>query len=99
MTMKTYYKILGVFSLIAALSSCGKNLSSGEGDEVVIDPNNRYIQFDSGVTTRGNLVTAPYLEANFAVLGYQYPKEWAAAISMDEMRFSLPSVLNMPIGS
>ena len=92
MAMKIFYKILGIFSIVAALGSCSKNISSGDGDDMVIDSNSRYIQFDPGISTRGSLVTSQYLEADFAVIGYQYPKDWKTAISM-----ATPNVFDSPV--
>lgn len=37
------------------------------------------IQFNTGITTRGQLVTDDYLRANFAVYGYVYRNSWEAA--------------------
>ena len=37
------------------------------------------IQFNTGITTRGQLVTDDYLKAHFAVYGYVYRNSWEAA--------------------
>lgn len=80
--MKVYYKILGVIFFAVLLLGCNKNAISVENSEIDINTDRSYIRFDSGISTRGALFMKDYLDANFNVLGYQYPGTWEAASSM-----------------
>lgn len=80
--MKVYYKILGLIFFAVLLLGCTKNAISVENSEIDINTDRSYIRFDSGISTRGALFMKDYLDANFNVLGYQYPGTWEAEISM-----------------
>lgn len=80
--MKVYYKILGLTFFALLLLGCNKNAISVENGEIDINTDRSYIRFDSGISTRGALFLKDYLDANFNVLGYQYPGTWEAASSM-----------------
>lgn len=79
--MKVYYKILGFLFFALLLLGCNKNAISVENSEIDINTDRSYIRFDSGISTRGALFMKDYLDANFNVLGYQYPGTWEAASS------------------
>lgn len=67
-----------------ALAACSKdkfNLTSNETN-VPADTGKGYIHFDTGISTRGALVTDQYLQADFAVYGYYYASTWAASYMM-----------------
>lgn len=80
--MKVYYKILGLIFFAVLLLGCTKSAISDESGEIDINTDRNYIRFDSGISTRGALFMKDYLDANFNVLGYQYPGTWEAASSM-----------------
>lgn len=80
--MKTFSKLLYLFSFVAILLSCNKKSLSVEDGDISIELDKRYIQFNSAVPTRGSLITGEYLEDDFAVLGYQYRGNWQTASIM-----------------
>lgn len=80
--MKVYYKFLGLIFFALLLLGCTKSAISDESGEIDINTDRSYIRFDSGISTRGALFLKDYLDANFNVLGYQYPGTWEAASSM-----------------
>lgn len=80
--MKVYYKILGFLFFAVLLLGCTKSAISDESCEIDINTDRSYIRFDSGISTRGALFLKDYLDANFNVLGYQYPGSWEAESSM-----------------
>lgn len=80
--MKVYYKNLGLIFFAVLLLGCTKSAISDENGEIDINTDRSYIRFDSGISTRGALFMKDYLDANFNVLGYQYPGTWEAASSM-----------------
>lgn len=68
------------------------------------------IQFNTGITTRGQLVMDEYLQDNFAVYGYVYRSSWQAAQAMatpnvfisdadDKTSFIAPQVVNYDAGT
>lgn len=68
------------------------------------------IQFNTGITTRGQLVMDDYLKDNFAVYGYVYRSSWQAAQAMatpnvfisdadDKTSFIAPQVVNYDAGT
>lgn len=77
--MKIYNKILGLLLIAALACGCSKNSITGglDDNEVTIELDHSYIQFSSGIATKGTLIDG-YLNQNFAVLGYQYPGLWEA---------------------
>lgn len=78
--MKIFNKILGILFLATISLSCTKSIISGSESDVTVDlGEKRYILFDSGISTRGSLVTRDYLDSSFYVLGYQYPGSWEIA--------------------
>ena len=79
--MKGYYKYLGLIFFVVLLLGCTKSAISDESGEIDINTDRSYIRFDSGISTRGALFLKDYLDANFNVLGYQYPGTWEAASS------------------
>lgn len=80
--MKVYYKILGLIFFAVLLLGCTKSAISDESCEIDINTDRSYIRFDSGISTRGALFLKDYLDANFNVLGYQYPGIWESESSM-----------------
>ena len=83
--MKISKKILGLLFFAAVSFSCNKTLTPGVTDnDITIELDGKsYIQFSSGISTRGALKEGLYLDANFAVLGYQYRStDWGAASIM-----------------
>lgn len=79
--MKRYNKIMGMLSLIALSLSCNKTTIFENETDVNIDIDSRYILFDSGIQTRGELIQREYLDDSFDVLGYQYPGLWDIAVA------------------
>ncbi|MBQ9137030.1 MAG: hypothetical protein IJX65_00140 [Alistipes sp.] len=63
---------------VAAAVSCDKD-NQFTGGDIQLDPNKKYIHFESDVYTRGALVEGNVLEDNFNVLGYQYRGDWETA--------------------
>lgn len=68
------------------------------------------IQFNTGITTRGQLVQTNYLQDDFAVYGYVYRSSWQAAQAMatpnvfisnadDKESFIAPMVVNYDTGT
>lgn len=70
-----------MLSLIALSLSCNKTTIFENETDVNIDIDSRYILFDSGIQTRGELIQREYLDASFDVLGYQYPGLWDIAVA------------------
>jgi len=75
--MKIYNKIQGLLLIAALVCGCNKSsIPEGPDDnEITIELDKSYIQFNSGIETKGTLVDG-YLNSSFAVLGYQYPGQW-----------------------
>lgn len=83
--MRIYKEILGVILLAALFVSCNKCLIPDNTDkEIEIELNGKsYIQFSSGITTKGALFHGDYLDNDFNVLGYQYRSaDWGTASMM-----------------
>ena len=74
--MKKYSYIFTLLIAVLVCSCSNKDLyaPNGEGGEDVILPNPdaRYIYLDSGVKSRGNLVTGEKLQETFGAYGYKY---------------------------
>lgn len=77
--MKTVYKILS--SVLAVFVFCACDVSNVPETEidVPVDMPRSYIHFDTGISSRGSLVTGDVLQDNFSVLGYMYRGDWATA--------------------
>ena len=85
--MKIDNKILWLLFLTAIFIGCNKNtIIENLDNETAIELGKRYIQFSSGISTRATLVEPEnkYLDASFAVLGYQYKGQWTGEQSMAE---------------
>lgn len=80
--MKLSNKILWTISFVIMFVGCSKSTTDLGDNDISVDLNKRYIQFDSGIQTRGALKTDLFLEENFAVLGYQHRGRWEAASVM-----------------
>jgi hypothetical protein len=81
--------------------------NAGTGTEIDLENS---IQFNTGITTRGQLVMDDYLKADFAVYGYVYRSSWQAAVSMakpnvfisnadDKNSFVAPQIVNYDAGT
>lgn len=78
--MKIYNKILGLLFLASISVGCNKSsIPEDLEEEITIELDKRYIQFNSGISTRAALVEDLYLDADFAALGYQYRGDWGTA--------------------
>lgn len=93
--MKIYNKILGLLLIAALACGCSKNsvLELPNGNDITIELDHSYIQFGSGIETKGTLING-YLNNSFAVLGYQYPGLWTA-----EKVFAEPNVFKTLSGN
>lgn len=74
--MKIYNKFLAVLFAIALVGCSNKDIAPDTDIDIPLDPNQRYIQFDADVSTRGALIEGNLLLDDFSVLGYQYPGTW-----------------------
>lgn len=92
--MKIYNKILGLLFIAALACACNKSsIPEGPDDnEITVELDKSYIQFNSGIETKGTLVDG-YLNSSFAVLGYQYPGQWSG-----EKVFAEPNVFKKTTG-
>jgi hypothetical protein len=74
--------------MVVLADGCNKNsvLEVPNGNDITIELDHSYIQFGSGIETKGTLING-YLNNSFAVLGYQYPGMWTA-----EYVFAEPNV-------
>lgn len=89
--MKIFSRFFGLL-LVVAMVSCDNNVDMPTPDnevDIPLDPSKHYIHFDADVATRGALIEGDILSADFSVLGYQYPGEWAA-----EKVFAIPNVFD-----
>ncbi len=77
--MKIYRNIIGLLFIATVSVNCNKGSLSVGSNENSVDLDARYILFDSGISTRGELITRDYLDAHFSVLGYEYPGSWDIA--------------------
>ena len=80
--MKIFDKIFTLAFVAVTIVGCTDEPMHSPEIEIPLDPNKQYIHFDTGVSTRGNLVTDEILKDNFAVLGYMYRGEWNTVKSM-----------------
>ena len=62
--------------LVTLALSCNKTDVPETDNKITIETGKRYILFDAGISTKGSLITRQYLNADFAVLGYEYPSAW-----------------------
>ncbi len=83
--MKRLYNIFTIAILAMSLVACDKETITNTPDTPItgeeIDFENS-IQFNTGITTRGQLVMDDYLQDHFAVYGYVYRSSWQAAEAM-----------------
>lgn len=83
--MKRLYNIFTIAILAMSLVACDKESITNTPDTPIsgeeIDFENS-IQFNTGITTRGQLVMDDYLQDDFAVYGYVYRSSWQAAEAM-----------------
>lgn len=77
--MKTVYKILSSVLAVFVFCACDVSNVSNTEIDVPIDMPKSYIHFDTGISSRGSLVTGNVLQANFYVLGYMYRGDWNTA--------------------
>lgn len=103
--MKRLYNIFTIAILAMSLVACDKESISNTSDTPIsgeeIDFENS-IQFNTGITTRGQLVMDDYLKDHFAVYGYVYRSTWQAAEAMakpnvfinDKTSFIAPQVVS-----
>lgn len=84
--MKISKKILGLLFFVAVSFGCNKTSIPGVTDnDITLELDGKsYIQFSSGISTRGALKEGLYLDDDFAVLGYQYRStDWGTAYLME----------------
>lgn len=111
--MKRLYNIFTIAILAMSLVACDKEPITNTPDTPItgeeIDLENS-IQFNTGITTRGQLVMDDYLKDNFAVYGYVYRSSWQAAEAMatpnvfisnpdDKTSFVAPMTVNYDAGT
>lgn len=110
--MKRLYNIFTIAILAMSLVACDKESITNTPDTPIsgeeIDFENS-IQFNSGITTRGQLVMDDYLKDHFAVYGYVYRSSWQAAEAMatpnvfvkdqDDKTFIAPMTVNYDGGT
>lgn len=111
--MKRLYNIFTIAILAMSLVACDKEPITNTPDTPIsgeeIDFENS-IQFNTGITTRGQLVETDYLQDNFAVYGYVYRSSWQAAEAMatpnvfisdanDKTSFVAPMTVNYDAGT
>ena len=111
--MKRLYNIFTIAILAMSLVACDKESITNTPDTPIsgeeIDFENS-IQFNTGITTRGQLVMDDYLKADFAVYGYVYRSSWQAAESMatpnvfledleDKTSFIVPQIVHYDGGT
>ena len=111
--MKRLYNILAIAVLAMSLVACDKESITNTPDTPIsgeeIDFENS-IQFNTGITTRGQLVMDDYLQDDFAVYGYVYRSSWQAAEAMakpnvfisdaeDKNSFVAPMTVNYDAGT
>lgn len=89
--MKRFSILISLFAV--AMVGCNNEVNTPVewGDtSVTLDPSKHYIHFDADINTRGALIEGNVLQADFAVLGYQYPGTWEA-----EKVFATPNVFDV----
>ena len=111
--MRRLYNIFAIALLAVSFVACDKepitNTPDAPNSGEVIDLENS-IQFNTGITTRGQLVKDDYLKDDFAVYGYVYRSTWQAAQAMatpnvfisnadDKTSFIAPQVVNYDEGT
>ena len=111
--MKRLLNIFAIAVLAMSYVSCDKEIITNTHDIPItgeeIDLENS-IQFNPGITTRGQLVETVYLQEDFAVYGYVYRSTWQAAQAMatpnvfisnadDKNSFIAPMVVNYDDGT
>lgn len=80
--MKRFF-IYTTMLMTVALASCNKmGVQPNEDVNIPVDMGGNYIQFDTGVSTRGVLHLDNYINNQFAVYGYNYRSTWEAAKAM-----------------
>ena len=80
--MKIFSKILALSLVIAALVSCSSDCVPVNNSDISLDPNQKYIHFDTDILTRGNLISGDVLQDGFSVLGYSYLGSWSGNSAM-----------------
>lgn len=110
--MKRLYNIFTIAILAMSLVACDKEPMNTHdtpisGEEIDFENS---IQFNTGITTRGQLVMDDYLQDDFAVYGYVYRSSWQAAEAMakpnvfisdaeDKNSFVAPMTVNYDAGT
>ena len=110
--MKRLYNIFTIAILAMTLVACDKESTNTPetpitGEEIDFENS---IQFNTGITTRGQLVMDDYLQDDFAVYGYVYRSSWQAAEAMakpnvfisnaeDKNSFVAPMTVNYDAGT
>ena len=81
--MKRISNIFALTCMVVTFVGCQEVGVPNAENEIPMDGNQRYIHFDTSVSTRGTLYTGNVLTDDFYVLGYQYPYNtdggWATA--------------------
>lgn len=81
--MKRISNIFALTCMVVTFVGCQEVGVPNAENEIPMDGNQRYIHFDTSVSTRGTLYTDNVLTVDFYVLGYQYPYNtdggWATA--------------------
>ena len=107
--MRRLFNILAAI-VVMSFAACEKDIVTNTPHTgVEIDLENS-IQFNTGITTRGQLVMDEYLQDDFAVYGYVYRSSWQAAEAMakpnvfisnpdDKTSFEAPKIVNYDAGT
>lgn len=74
--MNIYKRIFFLTSFIVVFTGCNKEIVTGNTTEEEIDIKRRYIYFDAGIATRGELIEGKVLQDDFYVLGYKDRNDW-----------------------
>ena len=79
--MKIYSKCFALLFISSVLLGCKKDDTPVGNEDAIIGLDNNYINFSTGIATRGELITNEdnLLKDDFAVLGYLYRGEWEDA--------------------
>ena len=107
--MRRLFNILSALIVVSFVGCAKDSVADITNAGTEIDLENS-IQFNTGITTRGQLVMDDYLKADFAVYGYVYRSSWQAAVSMakpnvfisdaeNKESFVAPQIVNYDAGT
>ena len=107
--MRRLFNILSALIVVLFVACAKDSVTDIPNAGTEIDLENS-IQFNTGITTRGQLVMDDYLKDDFAVYGYVYRSSWQAAQSMatpnvfisnadDKNSYVAPQVVNYDAGT